>query len=440
MIAPTVPRETEQAAPAPSDGRSGRAVLDEIRLDLIDVGDNVRVDPGELDEMAASIRELGVLQPVKVVPTGDERYRLVWGQRRVLAARQAGLDRIPAIVEGGDFASRHHLAAPGPKRSIEQLVENLQRADLNAIDEARALRDVLDADATLTQDALAQRLGRSRPWLANRLRLLGLDDEVQARMRSGAIATAHGIAIASLPPKQQRELARMAADGKVSAHQLEREIQWKRDSAEQDERKARKTEKWIPKAIAALADAEVTKDVGLIVTGSYYDLDVEAVRRAVVKAGWRLHDGGRYGYGPSSNPACDCSTVELVVGGRKAEITKVCSDRRHADQKVNFDHVALKKAQEELARHAVAIRAVVAEQLTEAVRANVLTQPVVHLLWLATRGYVNGSAPDDLVSAIAASVATEWHLRDLDVPALLAELGIEVAEPAADAPKKGRRA
>jgi ParB-like chromosome segregation protein Spo0J len=152
--------------------------------------------------------------------------------------------------------------------------------------------------------------------------LLGLDDEVQARMRSGAIATAHGIAIASLPAKQQRELARMAANGKVSAHQLEREIQWKRDSAEQDERKARKTERWIPKAIAALADAEVAKDVGVIVTGSYYDLDVEAVRRAVAKAGWRLHEGGRYGYGrvsagparrsPTSRPSpwssCACSS------------------------------------------------------------------------------------------------------------------------------------
>jgi ParB/RepB/Spo0J family partition protein len=123
-----VPRETQR--------------LEEISLDLVDVGANVRVDAGELEELAASIVELGVLQPVKVTPMANGRYRLLWGQRRVLASRQAGKTTIPAIVDIED----DQLADAGARRSIEQLAENLQRKDLNPIEEAVALREVLDAD------------------------------------------------------------------------------------------------------------------------------------------------------------------------------------------------------------------------------------------------------------------------------------------------------
>src|SRR3954469_18759015 len=125
MTATAVPRGTRAPAPRPL------ASLDDILLELVDVDDNVRDDVGDLTELQASIAELGLLSPVKVTTQPDGRYRLVYGQRRVLACRALGRLKISAIVEPASDVDQ-----TGARRSIEQLAENLQRKDLNPIEEA----------------------------------------------------------------------------------------------------------------------------------------------------------------------------------------------------------------------------------------------------------------------------------------------------------------
>ena len=133
---------------------SSELVLEEIPLDLVDVGTNVRVTLEGIEELTASIAEHGVLQPVKATLRPDGRYELLWGQRRVLAARAAGLATVPALVErGGSIADR----------PIEQLVENLHRADLNPIDRATAMRAVVDTPASARPTSRASSGSRPQP-------------------------------------------------------------------------------------------------------------------------------------------------------------------------------------------------------------------------------------------------------------------------------------
>lgn len=159
-------------------------------------------DLAELEELAASIRSVGLLQPVVVRRDGDG-YELIVGERRVRAARIAGLDRIPAVVR--DAGDGEMLRAA--------LIENLQRADLNPLDEAAAYRQLLD-ELGVTHEELSTTVGKSRAAVTNALRLLALAPEALARVRSGAISAAHGRTIASLddPAAQARAAARVVAE------------------------------------------------------------------------------------------------------------------------------------------------------------------------------------------------------------------------------------
>jgi len=142
--------------------------------------------PDSLAELAASIRMHGLLQPVVVrrVPGG---FQLIAGERRLRAARMAGLHEIPAVVRESDERDRMELA----------LVENLQREDLPALDEAEAYRTLME-EYDLTQEEVAGRVGKSRPAVANALRLLGLPEEVKARLRAGEITASHARAVLSV--------------------------------------------------------------------------------------------------------------------------------------------------------------------------------------------------------------------------------------------------
>jgi ParB family chromosome partitioning protein len=143
------------------------------------------MDPAELAELVASIREHGVLQPVVVTRSDDgEGYILIAGERRWSAAVQAGLERIPAVIKEATPQEMLELA----------LVENLQRADLNPLEEAAAYQQLI-SDFGLTQERVAQRVGRSRPTVANSLRLLGLPDAVQKALAQGEISEGHARAL-----------------------------------------------------------------------------------------------------------------------------------------------------------------------------------------------------------------------------------------------------
>jgi ParB family chromosome partitioning protein len=162
-----------------------------------------------LAELAASIAIHGVLQPVIVTETVDG-YRLVAGERRLRAAQLAGLSRVPAVIRQADDRDQLELA----------LVENLQRADLNAMDAARAYRQLRDQFA-LTNEEIADRVGKARPTIANTLRLLDLEPEVQAAIEAGRVGEGHGRAMLGLAPAGQRQLLALAVARGLSVRQVE---------------------------------------------------------------------------------------------------------------------------------------------------------------------------------------------------------------------------
>lgn len=167
------------------------------------------VDEAALADLAASIAEHGVLQPVLVTETIDG-YRLVAGERRVRASRLAGLERIPAIVR--QLADHDQLELA--------LVENIQREDLDALEEARAYRQLID-DFSYTQDRLAQRMGKARSTIANSLRLLDLAPAVQESIARHAISEGHGRAIAGLPVERQARVLAVVVERDLSVRQTE---------------------------------------------------------------------------------------------------------------------------------------------------------------------------------------------------------------------------
>lgn len=154
-----------------------------------------KFDESKLQELAASIREHGVVQPILVRPIGD-RFELVAGERRLRASILAGIATIPAMVR-----------ALNDRQSLElALVENLQREDLDAIEEAKAYRQLM-ALLGATQEQVAERLGISRPAVANALRLLSLCDEVQAMVTAGQLTAGHARALVGFDDRRQRDLA-----------------------------------------------------------------------------------------------------------------------------------------------------------------------------------------------------------------------------------------
>ena len=178
------------------------------------------MDQAQLDELAASIREHGVLQPILVTETLDG-YQLVAGERRFRASRQAGLERIPAVVR--QLADRDQLELA--------LVENLQRADLGPMEEAHAFQALVD-EFDLTHDTIAQRLGRSKSAITNTLRLLDMDPEVQAAIADGRLSAGHARAIGGLPVSQQAHVARTVIEQGFSVRQAEELVRRLREPRE----------------------------------------------------------------------------------------------------------------------------------------------------------------------------------------------------------------
>lgn len=168
-------------------------------------------DEGGLEELAASIQVQGVLQPVVVRPTGDGHFELVAGERRWRAAQRAGLHRVPAVVR----------EVPDEKLLELALIENLQREDLNPIEEAEGYRVLID-DLKLTQQDVASRVGKQRTTVTNALRLLGLPRRVQDELRVGALGAGHGKAIAGLDGAgEQIALAERTIREGLSVRQVE---------------------------------------------------------------------------------------------------------------------------------------------------------------------------------------------------------------------------
>lgn len=171
-----------------------------------------RFDPERLAALAESVRAQGLVQPVVVRPLGLGRYELVAGERRWRAARQAGLATVPALVrETGDRDSL-----------LVALVENVAREDLSPLEEARAYA-VLQDEFALPLAEIAERVGRSKPSVSNRLRLLELPDDVLALLERGALAEGHARAVLAVPgDDERRRLARRIVEGGLTVRAAER--------------------------------------------------------------------------------------------------------------------------------------------------------------------------------------------------------------------------
>ena len=176
--------------------------VDEVDIDLIAPNPQQprsSFDPESLAELAESIRAHGIIQPLIVSRPQDARsapYQLIAGERRLLAARQAGLTRVPVIVKEANSQDLLELA----------LVENLQRQDLGPLEEAAAFRRLAE-EFGLTQEAIAARVGRSRPSIANSLRLLSLPAEIQTSLTRGEITAGHARALLGIgDPEEQRRI------------------------------------------------------------------------------------------------------------------------------------------------------------------------------------------------------------------------------------------
>ena len=166
--------------------------------------------PESLNALADSIRSAGLIQPILVMETGG-RYRIIAGERRFRAARIAGLKEVPVVIR--QFTDDQQLEIA--------LIENLQREDLNPIEEAQAISDLIRR-CRYTQEAAAERLGMSRPRLANSLRLLSLPKDIRDLVVSGRISAGHARVLCGIAdPKKQRELAARVIADSLSVRQLE---------------------------------------------------------------------------------------------------------------------------------------------------------------------------------------------------------------------------
>ncbi len=189
----------------------------EVDIDLLEPNDyqpRLHLDDARLEELAASIRANGVIQPVVVRALEGKRYQIIAGERRWRAAQRAGLLKVPIVVK--------EVPQGGERQLLEwALIENLQREDLNAIDEARAYQRLVE-EFHLTQDAIAQQVGKDRSSIANVLRLLKLADEVQNDVAAGALSMGHARALVAVSDlATQRRLARDVVARGLSVREVE---------------------------------------------------------------------------------------------------------------------------------------------------------------------------------------------------------------------------
>jgi ParB family transcriptional regulator, chromosome partitioning protein len=207
--------ETPAAVPAagPADAASDAAIR-ALPIEMLEPGPfqpRGPMEPAPLQELADSIREHGVLQPILVRPKpggNGQRYEIVGGERRWRAAQLVPLHEVPVVVR--DLGDREAMAAA--------LVENLQRQDLNALEEAEGYRRLID-EFHLTQDALGQAVGKSRSHVANTMRLLALPERVRELLRDGALSAGHARALLAAPNPEA--LAMQVVDRGLNVRQTE---------------------------------------------------------------------------------------------------------------------------------------------------------------------------------------------------------------------------
>lgn len=213
LSSPTVSALEEQAS------KADRNELRHIPLDLIQRGKyqpRRDMDPQALEELAQSIRVQGVMQPIVIRPIEGERFEIIAGERRWRASQQAGVDTIPAVVRD----------VPDEAAIAMALIENIQREDLNPIEEAMALQR-LQQEFQLTQQQVAEAVGKSRVSVANLMRLISLPEAIKTMLSHGDLEMGHARALLGLPEERQVEGARHVVARGLTVRQTEALVrQW----------------------------------------------------------------------------------------------------------------------------------------------------------------------------------------------------------------------
>ena len=194
-----------------------KGALQALDIDALQPGKyqpRTRMDPGSLEELAASIKAQGVMQPILVRPIGDARHEIIAGERRWRAARIAGLAEVPCLVR----------EIPDEAALAMSLIENIQREDLNPLEEAAGIQRLID-EFGMTHQQAADAVGRSRPAASNLLRLLNLAAPVQELLMAGDIDMGHARAILPLDAASQIQVANQVAARAVSVRDTERLVQ-----------------------------------------------------------------------------------------------------------------------------------------------------------------------------------------------------------------------
>lgn len=231
-------------------------------------------DEEKLKELSESIQRHGIVQPLVVAPKG-QRYVIVAGERRFRAARLAGLKTVPAICMEAEEGALQEVS----------LIENIQRENLNPMEEAAAIRFLMDQH-DLTQEEVAQRISKSRPVVANSLRLLSLPKEVQRLMKEGKLSAGHGKILAGLEDaRQAEELALRAAEENWSVRRLEDTIRLmnaNRSRKKNTDPFMRRMAGDIREKLGARVTVNGDWEKGKIVISYYSKEDLESIYEAIV--------------------------------------------------------------------------------------------------------------------------------------------------------------
>ena len=225
-----------------------------------------------IEELIGSIREHGILQPLIVTSKNDGIYELVAGERRLRAAKLAGLSKVPVIVRTATEQQKLELA----------LIENIQRQDLSPIEEAKAYRQLID-EYNFTQEEVAKKMGKSRAYVANIMRLLNLPEEAQAAVADGRITPSNARTLAGLasPEEQKKWLAKILKDG-MTAREAERSITAKKRVLVHDPHLAADEEE-LREALGTKVKIEKKAGKGMIAIGFYSDEEYRALIKRLKK-------------------------------------------------------------------------------------------------------------------------------------------------------------
>ncbi len=232
------------------DAAPGKDSLQMLPIDRLRPGKfqpRTRMDEASLAELADSIREQGIMQPVLVRPVDGGRFEIIAGERRWRAAQRAGLRDVPALIK----------TVPDQEALALALVENIQREDLNPLEEAQGLARLIE-EFGLTHDAAAKAVGRSRSAVTNLLRLIALAKPVQEYLLSGALEMGHARALLALPIAQQAGAATRVVNGELSVRETERLVH----SLQGGDRVKVKPARRRPNADTARLETEIAEALG----------------------------------------------------------------------------------------------------------------------------------------------------------------------------------